>query len=100
MVPALKWAAMRDILMFYKLWGAKPQESVHRHNFWREGKAEAESNWDHGAYQPNGLPLAQTGSLMEVGEEQDHNYTYRCTITTRMTPALKWAAMRDILMFD
>ena len=36
---------------------------------------------------------------MEVGEEQDHNYTYRCTITTRMTPALKWAAMKAILIF-
>ena len=31
----------------------------------------------------------------EVGEEED-NYTYRYTITTRMTPALKWAAVRDI----
>ena len=26
-------------------------------------------------------------------------YTYRYTVTTRMTPALRWAAMRDILMF-
>ena len=26
-------------------------------------------------------------------------YTYRCTVTTRMTPALRWAAMRAILMF-
>ena len=26
-------------------------------------------------------------------------YTYRYTITTRMTPALRWAAMRAILMF-
>ena len=24
---------------------------------------------------------------MEVGEEGDYNYTYRCTVTTRMTPA-------------
>ena len=35
---------------------------------------------------------------MEVGEEGDY-YTYRYTVTTRMTPALKWAAMRAILMF-
>ena len=34
---------------------------------------------------------------MEVGGEL---YTYRCTVTTRMTPALRWAAMRAILMFD
>ena len=26
-------------------------------------------------------------------------YTYRYTVSTRMTPALRWAAMRAILMF-
>ena len=26
-------------------------------------------------------------------------YTYRYTVTTRMIPALRWAAMRGILMF-
>ena len=36
---------------------------------------------------------------MEVGEEGDY-YTYRYTITTRMIPALRWAAMRAILMFQ
>ena len=36
---------------------------------------------------------------MEVGEEGEYNYTYRYTITTKVTPALKWAAMRAILMF-
>ena len=35
---------------------------------------------------------------MEVGEEVDL-YTYRYTVTTRMTPALKWARMRAVLMF-
>ena len=34
---------------------------------------------------------------MEVGEEGDY-YTYRYTVTTRMTPALRWAAMRAILL--
>ena len=28
-----------------------------------------------------------------------NNYTYRYTVTTRMTPALRWPAMRVILMF-
>ena len=32
---------------------------------------------------------------MEVGEEGE----YIPTVTTRTTPALKWAAMRAILMF-
>ena len=35
---------------------------------------------------------------MEVGEEGIY-YTYRYTGTTRMTPALRWAVMRAILMF-
>ena len=36
---------------------------------------------------------------MEMGEEGDY-YTYRYTVTTRMTPALRWAAMKAILMFQ
>ena len=35
---------------------------------------------------------------MEVGEE-GRTYTYRYTVTTRMTPALRWAVTRAILMF-
>ena len=35
---------------------------------------------------------------VEVGEEGDC-YNYRYTVTTRMTPALRWAVMRAILMF-
>ena len=35
---------------------------------------------------------------LEVGEEGDY-YTYRYTVTTRMTPALRWAVTRAILMF-
>ena len=36
---------------------------------------------------------------MEVQEEGDYNYTYRYTVTTGMTPALRWVAMTAILMF-
>ena len=32
------------------------------HNFWKERRAEAYSNRDPSAYQPNALPLGQTGS--------------------------------------
>ena len=39
------------------------------------------------------------GGGMEVGKKGSHNYTYRYTVTTRMTPALRWAAMRVILRF-
>ena len=36
---------------------------------------------------------------MEVGEQGDC-YTHRYTVTTRMIPALRWAALRPILMFQ
>ena len=40
---------------------------------------------------------------MEVGGKGgwggERLYTYRYTVTTKMTPALRWAAMRAILMF-
>ena len=36
--------------------------------------------------------------IREVGR-RGRLYTYRCTVTTRMIPALRWAAMRAILMF-
>ena len=32
------------------------------HNFWREKRVEADSNRNPSAYQPNALPLGQTGS--------------------------------------
>ena len=36
---------------------------------------------------------------MEVGGGRGRLYTYRYNVTTRMTPGLRRAAMRDILMF-
>ena len=36
---------------------------------------------------------------MEVGGEGDYIHTYRYTVTTRMIPALRWAAIRAILIF-
>ena len=32
------------------------------------------------------------------GEKRDRGNIYRYTVTTRMTPALRWAAMRAILV--
>ena len=37
---------------------------------------------------------------MEVGGGEGDYNTYRYTVTTRMIPALRWAAMRAILMFQ
>ena len=36
------------------------------HNFWRERRTEADSNRGLSAYQPNALPLGQTGSRIPV----------------------------------
>ena len=38
------------------------------------------------------------GYVLGVGEEEG-DYTYRYTLTTRMTPVLRWAAMIAILTF-
>ena len=43
------------------------------------------------------IPIA-TGRGYGDGESR-RLYTYRYAVTTRMTPALRWAAMRAILMF-
>ena len=62
MTPALRWAAMRAILMFHNCEGQSHQTVSTDHNFSRERKAEADSNRNPTAYQPNALPLGQTGS--------------------------------------
>ena len=71
MTPALRWAATRAVLMFRLLWRTKSQDSVHKPQpFWRERRAEAESSRGPSAYQPNALPLGQTGSpRLKVNQE-------------------------------
>ena len=39
------------------------------------------------------------GGMRYGGGGRRRLYTYRYTVPTRMTPALRWAAMRAILMF-
>ena len=39
------------------------------------------------------------GGMDGAGGGGEGLYTYRYIVTTRMTPALRWAAMRAILMF-
>ena len=50
--------------------------------------------WFHKAYQGRG-----DGGRGYGGGRRGGLYTYRYTVTTRMTTALKWAAMGAILMF-
>ena len=62
MTPALRWAVMRAILMFHNCEGQSQKIVSTNHNFWRERRAEADSNRSPSAYQPSALPLGQTGS--------------------------------------
>ena len=62
MTQALRWAAMRAILMFDNCEGQSHETVPTDHNFWRERRAEADSYRSPFAYQPNALPLGHTGS--------------------------------------
>ena len=71
MTSALKWAAMRAILMFHNCEAQSHKTASTDHNLWRERRAEADSNRGPTAYQPNALPLGQTTSRnTEVWESQ------------------------------
>ena len=48
----------------------------------------------------NDKPLKGTGGRGYGGGGRGRLYTYHYTVTTRMTPALRWEAMRAILMFQ
>ena len=64
MTSALRWAAMRAILMFHNREGQSHIKTVSTdNNFSREMRAAADSNRGPSAYQPIALPLGQTGSL-------------------------------------
>ena len=66
MTSALRWAAMRAILMFRNCEGQSRKTVSTDHNFSRERRAEADSNRSPSAYrQPNALPLGQTGSRIK-----------------------------------
>ena len=54
---------MRAILMFHNCEGQSHKSVSTDNNFRRERRAEAGSNQGPSAYQPNALPLGQTGSL-------------------------------------
>ena len=62
MTHALRWATMSAILMFYKSWETKSQDSIHRPQLLK--RKESRSGFEPRlTYQPNALPLGQTGSL-------------------------------------
>ena len=66
MIPALRWAVMRAILMFRNCDGQSHKTVSTDHNFWRERRAEAVSNRGPSAYQTNALPLGHAFMLLNV----------------------------------
>ena len=64
---------MRAILMFRLLWGTMSQDSVHKpQTVCRERRAEAESSRGPFEYQPNAIPLGQTGSHTNTNNTKGH----------------------------
>ena len=67
MTSALRWAAMRAILIFHNCEGQSHTTVSTDHNFsLSERRAEADSNRGPSAYQPNALPLRHAGSERAV----------------------------------
>ena len=66
MISALRWAAMRAILMFHNCERQSDKAVSTDHNFWRERKALADSNRGPSACQPNALLLGHTGSPLWI----------------------------------
>ena len=73
MTSVLRWAAMRAILMFHNCEGQSRKTMPTDHNFWRQRRAKADSNRCPSAYQPNALPLGQTGSQESTVSGRGHS---------------------------
>ena len=64
--------------------GQSHKTSVHKPQpFWRERRAEAVSNRGPSAYQPNALPLGQSGSHTKSSRSRIDKRTARATGNTR-----------------
>ena len=64
---------MRAILMFHNCEGQIHKTVSTDHNFWKEGRAEADLNRGPSAYQPNALPLGQTDAHKNKNKSDNDN---------------------------
>ena len=70
------------------------------HNFWRERIAEADSNRGPSAYQPNALPLGQTGSRLPVASVVGRFYMLLFSALEQQTHCNRmWFYMSEQLFF-
>ena len=93
MTSALTWAAMRAILMFHNCEGQSHKTVSTDHNSSRERRAETDSNRDRSSYQPNALPLGQTGSLAKHAIIK--NLSHQFQNTGNLIPVKSWITVFD-----
>ena len=93
MTSALTWAAMRAILMFHNCEGQSHKTVSTDHNSSRERTAETDSNRDRSSYQPNALPLGQTGSLAKHAIIK--NLSHQFQNTGNLIPVKSWITVFD-----
>ena len=94
MTPAFRWTTKKAVFYFYcfiNCEGGKSTKIVRltktvfiNYNFSRKTKAAAESSRGPSVYQPNALPLSQTGSTLQgiepsASKTGDDNYEVRST---------------------
>ena len=79
MTPALRWAAMRDIFnVSVRSEGQSHRTVSTNHNlFEQKGEPKSVSNRGPSAYQPNALPLGQTGSIITISSDPVPIHTHR-----------------------
>ena len=77
---------MRAILIFHSLWGTKSQDSVHRPQLLKRKDREPKRGIEpkSSIYQPDALPLDQTGSRSKTGEFEVNASSVTSTETVRI----------------
>ena len=91
MTSALRWAAMRAILMFHNCEGQSHKTVFTDHNFWRERRAEADSNWIPSAYQP--YRQAKPAHMTHIANKQ-WLYTVSKMLISPFRRRHKWCCQR------
>ena len=99
MTSALRWAAMRTILMLHNCEGQSHKTVSTDHNFLRERRAEADLYQGSSAYQPNALPLSQTGSWKNVGLARHYDSFSQLQFSSRKINTVAWVLFPQVTSF-
>ena len=99
MTSALRGAMMRAILMFHNCEGQNHKTVSTDHTFWRERRAEADLNQGSSAYQPNALPLGQTGSWTNVWLARHYDSFSQLQFSGRRINIVAWVLFPQVTSF-